>query len=192
MTNVIDEYSRRPSLYELRDGTNELMGGILFLAIGLGMWLPSALQWICFGAALAVTRFGPRFIRRRLVYPRGGYIAFRKRPWIAVCSALSAAVVTAAMALFLAKGPSGFLPLAYALLVSLGMLFWAARTHMPRFAAYAATSVAGGLALYFMHTAWHPGMTLYFSLMGTAFLIGGGLTLFLYVRRTPRHAEAEG
>jgi hypothetical protein len=202
--NVIDEYTRRPARYGQLDGTSDLEFGIWFLVFGLGIRLSAVAKftsiWYFLAASQGIivavgiaTYFGGRLLRRRLVYPRSGYVRFPKRPWVAACVALAAAIVSAATAWYFAKGSAGIsAPFAAGLFISLGMLVGALRNRVRKLAAYAGLSIAIGLVLQFTDPTFVSGSSRYYFLMGAALLLNGALTLYLYVRRTPRQAEAEG
>jgi hypothetical protein len=196
MTDVIDNYTRRPARYEHIDGTGDLGFGIWFLTVALLIrlsegatvtWRWWAITYGIIGIVWAVVHFSTRYIRRRLVYPRSGYLEIRKRPWTLALVGLLAVVSAAAAALWFAKAQSSGLsaPLISGLCIGLAMLIGALRHRVRKFAAYATLSVGIGLALQFVDPTLVSGSSWYFCLMGTAFIISGAPTLYLYVHRTP-------
>jgi len=202
MTDVIDEYTRRPARYQHLDGTGDLGLGIWLLMFALSTrlsagttvtWYWLAVAYGMIGAVWAVVHFSTRFIRRRLVYPRAGYLAIRKRPWTLAFVALAGAVTAAAAALCFARAPSlGFsAPLIAGLSIGLAMLIVALRQRARKFAAYATLSVGIGLVLQFVDPTFVSGTFWYFFLMGTALVISGALTLYFYVCHTPRNPGTE-
>ncbi len=203
MTNAIDQYTRKPARYGHLDGTDDLVLGVMFLtwvpiirlsqaATVLWHWL--AMTYGLFAVVGLVAWLGTRYIRRRLVYPRSGYIEFRMRPWALALTAAMAMVIAAAVTWFLVKGRSSRLsyPLMMGLLIGLPMLIGALRKGVPRMAVMGALSMAIGLALQFLEPTMLAGGVWYCLTMGTALILSGAIALWLFVRRMPpRNLEAE-
>jgi hypothetical protein len=217
MTNIIDQYTDAPRRYQLLDGSGEMTMGVSFLFFALINWLsdPDGIgiwKWLLAfyagpGALWALTHFGTRFIRRRLVYPRSGYLKVRKRPWELAFLALLSGVIGAGMAAYSAKPDSRTLSpiLAMAFLFGIACLIAALRYRTRKFVVYAAISIAIGLLLQSFEPPVPPdtgirGMLLilrssaiwYFLIMGVLYLVGGALALYLYAQHNPkRDVEAE-
>lgn len=212
MSDAISQFEKKPARYELIDGTYDLNFGIFFpvWALLIRMSEGTRLGWRWFAmvygvnaAAFVVVLFGTRYIRRRLVYSRSGYMKFRKRPWVLVSVVALSVISSAALTLWFAK-PRSVLsaPLLIGLLMGLVLLLGALQRRVPRLAMLAMLSVAIGFAVQFIEP-WSgyeksillrnaAGAFWYFLLMGTAFLISGALTLYSYVRcMPPRDVEAE-
>jgi hypothetical protein len=203
MNDNITQYTRRPARYEHLDGTADLGFGIWFLAFALigrsskgvtTTWHWFVMVYATLGIVWAVVHFATRYIRRRLVYPRSGYVKLRKRPWLLATATAVSAVTAAALVLSFAKTQSVGLspPLIAGLLIGLGALIGALWHRVRKLLAFAMLSVGIGFVLQFIEPTLVSGMFWYFLLMGVAFIISGVLTLYFYVRRTPpRNLDAE-
>lgn len=217
MTDVIDQYVHSPRRYQLIDGTGEMnMGvGLLFFAVimwlsrsdVIGGWQSMVVFFAGLGMIWVVTHFGTRYIRRRLVYPRSGYIKMRKRPWEWALMVLLAGLIGAATTAYIAKPESWVLSpiLGAGLLIGLSCLIAALRFRSKKLIVYAAISIVLGILLQFIEPqaspdvdrfwwllAVHSSFIRYFFIMGIIWLFGGVLALCFYIHKTPeRNLEAE-
>jgi hypothetical protein len=203
MTDVITQYTSKPARYAHLDGMDDLALGVMFLMFAV--WLPLShgatvlWRWLAMSCAMfvvvpLVAWLGTRYIRRRLVYPRSGYLEFRMRPWALALCVVVAVAVAAAVAWFFFKAPSSRLsyPLVVGLVCGLPMLIGALRKGVPRLAVLGALSMAIGFALQFLEPTLLAGGEWYLLTMGSALILSGALTLWLFVRRMPpRNLEAE-
>jgi hypothetical protein len=195
MSDLITEYTRKPALYEHLDGTADLGFGIFFLAWATSLRISQGSIAFLVASAVAgiVVHFGTRYIRRRLVYPRSGYLKPQKRPWMLAFVVLLSVAGSAGLSFWLAKprsGPSP--PLLFGLLMGLVMLIRAVIDRTRNRVILAIVSIAIGLALQFIEPRQAPGFFWYCLLMGIAFLLSGALTLRFYILRTPpRNLETE-
>jgi hypothetical protein len=203
VTDLIGEYTGKPARYAHLDGMDDLGLGVMLLLFAV--WLPLSHEatvfwrWLAISCAMIVVVplvawLGTRYIRRRLVYPRSGYVEFRMRPWALALCVVAAVAIAAAVALFLFKARSvrPSYPLILGLACGLPMLIGALRKGVPRLAVLGALSMAIGLALQFLEPTMLAGGVWYCLAMGTACLLSGALTFFLFVRRMPpRNLEAE-
>jgi hypothetical protein len=196
MANLTHSYSRRRT--RTPDGTADLAWGIWFLAWSLSIrlsdgttvgWRWWATTYGLILAAWAITHFGVRAIRARLVYQRLGYVRLRSRSMalVALVAAVVGVTVAVVLGVYLARmGPHLLHPmLPGGLVIGLMLLVWAVVLHCPVYVGYAVLSVGIGVALQFLEPGLVSGAVWYFLLMGMAFLIGGAITLCLFVRRTP-------
>jgi hypothetical protein len=196
MTDLIGEYTGKPARYAHLDGLDDLGLGVMFLLFAV--WLPLSHEatdlwrWLAISCAMfvvvpLVAWLGTRYIRRRLVYPRSGYVEFRMRPWALALTAAMAVAVAAAVAWFLFEPRSSRLsfPLIVGLACGLPILIGALRKGVPRLAALGALSMAIGFALQFLEPTTLAGGVWYCLAMGTALILSGALTLCLFVRRMP-------
>jgi hypothetical protein len=145
-------------------------------------------------AVNTIVCFGIRAIRARLVYQRSGYVRMRRRPGVMAGVGLLAGMIGALLAMYSVKAGSSRLspPLLAGLVIGLAMLLAALRQRRWKYVAFAALSVGLGLALQFLRPTLEAGCFWYFLLMGTAYLVTGTLTLYLFVRHTPaRTLEVE-
>ena len=213
MRDLITRYTRKPAVYQLLDGTYDLNFGVFFpvWALIIRMSEGTTVGWHWFAmvygmntAAFTVAHFGTRYIRRRLVYPRSGYLKFQKRPWVLVLVTLLSAAVAAGLSLWFAKSQSSVLsaPLIAGSLNGLVYLIGALQRRVRRLATLAMLSIAIGFAVHLIEpgSGYEKSILLrnavgafwYFLLMGMVFLISGALTLRSYVRHMPlRDLEAE-
>ena len=198
MADVITQYTRKPARYGHLDGTEDLDRGVFFLTCALVIRLSQGAtdrwHWLAmtcgiFAVVALVGGFGMRYIRRRLVYPRSGYLETRERPWDLVLSAVVSVLVAAAVS----WGASRLsFPLMAGLVLGLEMLIRALRTGVLRLAALGTLSMAIGFALQFLEPTLVAGGAWYLFTMGTACILSGALALCLFVRRMPpRNLEAE-
>lgn len=203
MADVIAQYTHKPARYGLLDGTRDLEFGVMLLTYALiarlsqgttVLWHWLAIFYGVFAAVWLVARFGLRYIRRRLVYPRSGYLESRTRPWVLALIAALGAVVAVVVAWFLVKVHSHELspPLILGMVIGLSILIGALWKGVPRMAVLGALSMAVGCALQFLEPTSIPGTIWYCLTMGTAFILSGAIALRLFVRRMPpRNLEAE-
>ena len=203
MADVITQYTRKPARYGHLDGTEDLDRGVFFLTCALvirlsqgatDLWHWLAMTCGIFVVVQLVAWLGARYVRRRLVYPRSGYVEFRMRPWALALTATMAMVIAAAVTWFLVKGHSSRLsyPLIVGLACGLPMLIGDLRKGVPRLAALGALSMAIGFALQFLEPTLVAGGAWYLFTMGTACILSGAIALCLFVRRMPpRNLEAE-
>jgi len=217
MTATMDQYGQSHRRYAILDGTGEMtMGlGLLFFAVftwlsgpnGLTFWRWMLVMYAGTGVLWAIAHFGTRYIRRRLVYPRSGYLKMRKRPWKLALLALLSGMISAAWVVYFVPTRSWVLspPLAMGMLMGLAGLIAALLHHAKKFVAYAAISFGIGILLEFIEPqaplnaeiVWRllPLRSVaihYFLIMGIVWLIGGVLTLYLYTHHTPEcNLEAE-
>jgi hypothetical protein len=107
----IDKITRRPNEYLFETGVPQLVGGLIVFFFGSSVLIQQVLPkgfiaqelpgWIaicCAGAAL----LGARALKRRIVFPRGGYVEPRPHPAVrfvvVACVAVLVAVVILPMA----------------------------------------------------------------------------------------------
>jgi hypothetical protein len=202
MADLIHPYSHRPK-YEFTDGTGDLTFGAWFLMFSLmvqlsqrdlGMWRWLAVTYGLIAATWGITHFGIRAIRSRLIYRRSGYVRMRQRPREVVSVMLMGVAIAAASAVYFARtGIDVFSPpLIVGLLLGLIQLVAAAAQRLWRYLGYAVVSILIGVMLQFVKPSLVSGVTWYWLLMAIAFLIGGAMTLYLFVRHTPpQNSEIE-
>ena len=206
----IKDYIRRPNRYENIDGTNEILFGALYLAGWLageiGPRLPATHFWqhnligvlipiyaafaLCYGVAVPVNRA----IKRRITFPRTGYVARAKcgnKPravffffGVAVAGALVSFLV------FQAQRHHAVVPVRIAMIGALAAtyagaaLMWS-REHVWKM--FVALGLALGLAAFAEARAaakltdiFHPAMLI----VALTWFASGIATLLLYIRRT--------
>ena len=198
------DIEQRIRRYWYIDGIGELIGGGMFLLLGLYF---STQQYFgdqsAVGAILqsgfAVILIGGVMIGRRLIsalktcltYPRTGYVEYptneKNAMWRRIFAAASAMVVAIFSVAITRKidavdsmvAVTGVL-VAVILLVKQG---WSAR--VPRFYVLSAASLIFGIALSFSGLPRGYNLGAFYGLMGTAFAITGNLTLRRYLKENP-------
>lgn len=135
MTQTITDYAKRPLRAAEVDGLNEVLGGIILLAITMMQYTSTFFQatirgsnftetpafrttlalWIAaiiaMFAIIYLTKRGVKALRERYVYPRIGYVAPRvaqekRRKWIGVAVALGTLLFTSMVAWIFPKSYS--------------------------------------------------------------------------------------
>ncbi len=203
MTDIIDRYTRAPDRYHLLDGTAEMTMGVMFLFFAAAMWLSirvtATWRWLlltygAIGVFCIVSTLATRYLRRKVVYPRSGYLKTRKRPWrlalLAFASFLLAVVV---VLLFTGiKIDPAVVPLFLSFIIGVAFLIAGVVTCIRKFLLYAAISMGIGSVLRFTHPGFRPGVIGYYCLMGAALVVAGILTLYRYLHEKPeQNLEAE-
>ena len=195
MSDIITQYTRKPALYQHLDGTVDLTLGIALVTWGICFRISQGVMlFIAVNAALwPISHFGTRYIRRRLIYPRSGYMKPQKHHW-ELALALLVCLAGVVGFSFLHAKPRSLVsyPLMTGLGLAMAILVRAVMDRVWKRVGLAIVSIAIGLALQYIEPRETPGMSWYFLLMGTAFVVSGALTLRSYIRSTqPHDLEAE-
>ena len=201
MNQTADQFTRAPQQYGLLDGTSEIVLGLACLLFSASMWLATQFtvtwQWLAAmlggcGLLWVISTFGTRYIRRKLVYTRSGYMKTRRQPWKPVLLAASACAISGIASLAFSRTPKSMIPLLVSLAISAAFLAGSLIKGVRRFAAYAVLSSAWGVLVYLLKLGMRSGMTSYYLLLGITLILAGVWTMLSYVRHTPQHApEAE-
>lgn len=208
MQNYFSEVEQRVKRYWYTDGIGELLGGGLFLLLGLyfsiqqyfgdqslvGVILQSSFALVLIGGVMIGRRL-INHLKTRLTYPRTGYVEYqspeknmtRQRifaAFIAMTVAVLSVVLTRRIeAIDSMVAVTGVL-VAIILLVKQG---WSSK--MPRFYVLSAVSLILGIALSLSSLPSGYNLGAFYGLMGTAFALSGGVTLGRYLRENPLPAE---
>ncbi len=206
----IQDYTRRPIEYNNIDGVGELGIGFMAAAFAAWMWIlivsPDDAIWhrwymfVAFIATLSlVLHYGPKAIKKRLTYPRTGYVAYRRRFY--VWAMVAASVLAALFVFLLSRGHVNYAALV-GLAVVPGYVYRVVRMDQWKWVvavALAAGSLAIASAPQWLRVAsgMDPSelggsivLTLFFY--GGVFLVSGAISFYLYLRRTqPPALEAE-
>ena len=210
----IRDYVKRPKLYENIDGTGELFFGIMYLGFWVGSYLealmPAESFWgkghpghfvimIPLGLVLGAGYWATRTIKRRITFPRTGYVAQRAGGLGArVLMGLKAAGISAAICLvfaILARGHDiGAERIAIVVCIVgpyAAIAILASRGHRWKWA----LAVGLALAVTGLASTTRPGSPFLHPailITGLVWLASGGITLLLYIRSTKAPgAEAE-
>jgi hypothetical protein len=185
------------------DGLTEIALGLILLVLGGYFYTQEALAGskvgsvvsalfiiVLFAGAFLVNRL-LRFLKRRISYPRTGYVSFKKKEPNARRRAAAAAagmIIGASLAVLYSLSPSvrTLLPAVNGLLFAVAVLLIAHRIGVLRFYILAAASAVIGVGVTAAGIADIKGLSLYYGLFGAATLISGLAALIVYLRRSPR------
>src|SRR5512143_3097578 len=187
-----------------QDGLTEIALGLIFLIFG-GYFVAhnaapagSALEdWLTVGFILIVVSAGfvvnrvLRLLKRRLTYPRAGYVSFKKKepsPRRRAATAIVAMIISAALASLYGLSPSfrALYPAVNGLLFAVAALFIANKVGLVRFFVLAAASAVIGVSLAAAGAGGFQGLALFYLLFGAAALVSGLAALIVFLRRNPR------
>jgi MFS family permease len=202
----IDKIEKRTvqSFYE--DGLTEIVLGLVFLLLGgyffaqaivpedsaLDSMLSILFVLVIVSAGFLINRV-LRFLKRRITYPRTGYVAFKKKEPSRrrrVAAAVTGGIIGASMAALYGLSPSVrmLLPALNGLLFAIAVLLIANKIGMIRFYILAAASAVIGFAVTAAGVGDIKGISLYYGIFGAAMVISGLAALIVYLRRSPRPA----
>jgi hypothetical protein len=147
---------------------------------------------VVLSAALLTGRI-VRFLKRRITYPRTGYVAFKKReqnPKRRAVAGIVAAIIGASIAVLYGLSPSvnTLFPAVNGLLIAVAVFFFAHKAGLSRFYALAAASAVIGIAIAAAGIGELKGIGIFYVLFGAAITVSGVATLIVYLRRSPRPA----
>lgn len=208
MNNNLSDIEQRVKRYWYTDGIGELIGGGMFLLLGLyfsaqqyfgdqslvGGILQSSLALILIGGML-IGRHVINLLKARVTYPRTGYVEYRTNGGNMVLRRIIIVVIAMAVAmlsLLIARrvdvidsmvAVTGVL-VAFILFVKQA---WSSR--MGRFYVLSAVSLILGIALSVSGLPRGYNLGAFYGLMGIAFAVSGGLTLRHYLTENPSPAE---
>jgi len=191
------------SFYE--DGLAEIALGLIVLLLGgyffakaivpEGSSFRAALDLLFFLAIALMLLANPivRFFKRRITYPRTGYVTFKKKelsPKRRVATAVVAAIISASLAALYSLSPSfkALYPAVNGLLFGVAALFFANKVGLMRFYVLAAASAVIGVAVTAAGIGDFKGISLYYAFFGGALIISGLAALIVFLRRLPRPA----
>jgi hypothetical protein len=205
----IDKIVKRTARHAYEDGIGEVYFGVIVALVGLGCVaeavfkapiifkapLPSFWAIVTFVVVLSgwlLGRWLVPAVKRRLVYPRTGFVAYRKlqmpRRWLVWgVACFVSCLMMGLMAIVRIKRPASmeWLALGLGIVVSAFLLslgFW---TGLRRFWILAGFSVLAGMAASLSGL----GEGVYFVAMGLAVAAGGALALRSYLRQAPNPQE---
>jgi hypothetical protein len=202
----IDKIEKRTvrSFYE--DGLFEIALGTVFLLLGGYFFAQAAapkgsaledvlsvLFILIIGSSAFLGNRILRFFKRRITYPRTGYVTFRKKepsPRRRIATAVVAGIIGASMAALYSLSPSVkvLLPAVNGLLLAVAVLLFANKVGLIRYYLLAAASVVIGFAVTAAGIGDIKGVSLYYGIFGAAAVLSGLATLVVYLRRSPRPA----
>jgi hypothetical protein len=208
MKDNFSDVEGRVRRYWFTDGIGELMGGGLFLLLGLyfsaqqyfgdrslvGTLLQSSFVILLLGG-MFVGRWMINQLKTRVTYPRTGYVEYRvkdqnnmRRRIIAFALAMGVAMFAIVITRNINTIDS--MVAVTGLLVSAILLFNQGWAHgVSRFYVLSAIALILGILLSVSGFARGYNLGAFYGLMGVAFVISGGLTLRHYLRENPMPAE---
>jgi hypothetical protein len=175
-----------------------LLGGFLFVQTALpkGSTLAAIIGFFLIGiiflAAFLVNRV-IRFLKRRITYPRTGFVAFKKQPVSPrkrLRAGLFGGFIGALFAVLLGLAPSlrTLLPALNGFMLALISFKIANRVGVARFFVLATLSAVIGFSLTAGGIGDSKGISLFYLIFGAAVVISGLAALVVYLRRNPRPA----
>jgi hypothetical protein len=188
------------------DGLSEIALGLVLLLLGgyflaqelapdgsaVGAVLSVAFLLVVLSAGFFVNRL-LRFFKRRITYPRTGYVTFKKKdpsPKRRVATAVVAMIISASLAALYGISPSLKIlyPALNGLLFAVAVLLFANKVGLVRFFVLSAASVLIGFAVTAAGIGDVKGIGLYYLLFGAAVIVSGAAALVTYLRKYPRPA----
>lgn len=206
MDTEIERATRRPWRYWYEDGLTEIGMGAIMVALGLVFlfetWLPAGPAHTLIsmlGPLVAVVGVGllaQRVIRaakRRLTYPRAGYVAYRRQSGGRLAQRLALGVAVGALVGTFSALPSleMWIPALIGLIIGGALLFGGHRLGLPRFYLLAAASTALGTLASLAGLGDLLGGAAYFVGFGLAAILSGAVTLRAFLGAVPFPGEAQ-
>jgi MFS family permease len=186
------------------DGLAEISTGLIFLLLGAYFFAQAAAPersafrsalsvlfvLVIVSAGFLVSRI-LRFLKRRITYPRTGYVAFKKKEPSSkrrAATMIVGGIIGAATAALYGLSPSFkvLFPALNGLLLAVAVLLIAGKIGLARFYILSAASAVIGLAVTAAGVGDIKGISLYYGLFGAAVTLSGLATLIVYLRKSPR------
>ncbi len=201
----IDRVVQRTKRYWYDDGLAEMAGGLIFLCVGLLFLAEGVLESrggrelstlglpvVLIGGGM-LSRWLLSVAKAKLVYPRTGYVSYRRAgKRRALTGALAGATAGALGAVLpLLTGSHDWLPALAGVLIGIAWAWLGHAVAVSRFYLLGVVSAAIGLAAGWAHLGEVWGGALYFGLQGLATIASGALALRSYWLKT-RPAEDDG
>lgn len=204
MVTKLSDVEERVKRYWYTDGIGELIGGGMFVLLGIYFALQEVLgQDSTLGgilqASFVLLMIGGVFVSRRLIntlktrltYPRTGYVEYqvdeRGMRWRRILAVVLAFVISALTIVFVRLFQFFDSVVAVTgLIVALILVVLRAKSAgLARFYVLGAISLVLGLALSLSGLPNGYSLGLFYALMGGCFFISGGLTLRRYLQENP-------
>jgi hypothetical protein len=203
----IEKIERRTIRSFYDDGLFEIALGLVFLFLGgyffaqavlpEGSFLSSLMSalfvFVIFAGAFLVNRI-LRFLKRRITYPRTGYMAPKKVPVSSkrkTAAAAAGAVIGMSLAALYVLAPPvrALLPAVNGLLLALVVFLIASKVGLVRFYVLAAVAAALGCGVTAAGMGDIKGVSVAYGLFGAAVIVSGLSALIVYLNRSPRPGE---
>ena len=200
----IEKIEKRTVQSFYSDGLAEIAIGLIFLLLGgyffaqavvpegsaLGSALSVLFVLVIVSSGFLVSRI-LRFLKRRITYPRTGYVAFKKKelsPKRRVATMIIGGIIGGSLAALYGLSPSlkTLFPALNGILFAIAVLLFANKVGLIRFYILAAASAVIGFAVTAAGVGDTKGISLYYGLFGAAVIISGLATLVAYLRKSAR------
>ena len=202
----LSEIERRPAKYWNVDGLPELMMGLLWIVWGSSWLVGQSMQrgrlwnlyWMFTPALLAFSGvaavWATKKLKARITFPRTGYVEWNDPTRGQRLAAAGAAIVVASlMAAIIIKarvhGVEQVAPLAFGVLLSLGLVVASLTQRAPHMLALAGVALVLGLAFGALNLGWQSTNWMLIGL-GVATALSGSIRLGLFIRRHPLENHA--
>jgi hypothetical protein len=210
MKSNLSDVEQRVNRYWYTDGLAEMIGGGMFIVLGIYFALQDLLgqnsMWsAALQASLALLLIGGAFVSRRLVnamktrltYPRTGYVEYRvnkkaagsKRLLAFLLAFTIAALAVAFVGMF--KSFNSMVAVTGFIVGMVLVLLRAKSSGLIRFYFLGALSAVLGLIIAKSGLPNGYALGLYYASMGVCFLLSGGTTLTRYLHENPLPAEGQ-
>jgi hypothetical protein len=210
MQNNLSEVEKRVKRYWYTDGIGELIGGGMFILLGIYFALQEflgqnsmvsgilqvSLILVMIGG-MSMSRWLVSTLKTRLTYPRTGYVEYEvnernlksRRIWVILLAFAVSSLTMIFVRLF-----QSFDSIVAVTGVAVGLILVILRAKssgLARFYVLGAVSILLGLVLSVsgLPNAYSLGM--FYGLMGVCFMLSGGWTLRRYLEENPLPADAE-
>jgi hypothetical protein len=189
------------------DGLFEIAIGLVFLLLGgyffaqavlpegsfLGSLMSALFVVVIFAGGFMVSRI-LRFLKRRITYPRTGYVALRKKPVSPkrkTAAAVAGAVIGMSLAALYTLAPPvrALLPAVNGLLLALVVFLVASKIGLVRLYILAAAAAVIGCAVTAAGMGDIKGVSITYGVFGAAVIVSGLSALIVYLNRSPRPGE---
>lgn len=200
----IDKIEKRTVQSFYDDGVFEIALGFVFALLGSYLYiqtvLPKGSAWaafmsfalvgVIFLTGVLVNR-AIRFLKRRISYPRTGYVAFKKQsvnPKKRLRAGFFGGFIGLLLPLLLGLAPSlnALLPALCSFPLAMIAFKIANKIGVARFFVLAVVSAVIGFALTVAGIGGPRGISLAFGLIGGCLILSGSFALIVYLRRNPR------
>lgn len=210
MKSNLSAVEQRVNRYWYTDGLAEIIGGGMFLLLGIYFSLqdflgPNSTLGGVLQASLALLLIGGAFVSRRVInslktrltYPRTGYVEYRvnkketgkKRVLVAIVAFTISALTIAFVGMF--KSFDAMVAVTGFIVGLVLVLLRGRASGLIRFYILGAVSLLLGFAISASGLSSGYALGLYYGLMGVCFLVSGGLTLSHYLHENPLPAEGQ-
>ena len=204
MQSNLSNVEQRVKRYWYNDGIGELIGGGMFILLGVYFALQEFLAQnsmvsgilqvsliLVMVGGMAVSRWLINTLKTRFTYPRTGYVEYQvderkmksRRIWVAILAFTISALTMVFVRLF-----NFFDSIVAVTGVAVGLILVILRAKssgLTRFYVLGTASVVLGLALSVSRLPNGYSLGLFYGLMGVAFMLSGGLTLRRYLEENP-------